>query len=197
MIARLLAAAGAISALAWATDGFRAFTTEAARRLAVAKRAPAVPSVHVETMDGAQITIPPADGRAAVVEFIYTSCPTVCQAAGEALARLRTRLEDDGTSRRVLMVSLSFDPWTDTPALLADWAHRHGADGRVWTVARPSPADLPALLDAYGVQVIPDGAGGWVHNAALHVIDPDGRLRAILDVDEVHGAEAALRALLP
>jgi protein SCO1/2 len=52
------------------------------------------------------------------------------------------------------------------------------------------------LLSAYGVTVIPDRAGGFVHNAALHIIAPDGRLTAILDMDDLDGAEKAIgRAL--
>lgn len=196
IIATVVAATGAVAVLGWATDGFRAFTAEAARRLAVVERSPVVPSVRVETMDGTWITVPPVDGRATVVEFVYTGCPTICRVSGEALARLRARLVETGLAGRVLIVTLSFDPQTDTPESLADWGRRHGADGRVWTVARPRPADLPALLDAYGIVVIPDGAGGWVHNAALHVIDPSGRLRAILDVEDVRGAEAAVRDAL-
>lgn len=197
VIATLVAVAGVAATLGWVTEGFRAFTSEAARRLAVTERAPEVPSVAVETIEGTWTAIPPGDGRATVVEFIYTGCPDICRVSGEGLARLRARLEDAGLGRRVLLVSLSFDPRVDTPALLADWARRHGADGRVWTVAAPRPADLPGLLEAYGVVVIPDGFGGWVHNAALHVVDPAGRLRAVLDVEDIRGAEAALRAVLP
>lgn len=131
-----------------------------------------------------------------MVEFVYTTCPSICQSAGADMARLRDRLAGAGLADRVRLVSLSFDPETDTPELLADYGARHGADGRLWTVARPDPADLPALLAAYGVRVIPDGWGGWTHNAALHVVGPDGRLRAILDIDDLDGAEAAIRAAL-
>jgi protein SCO1/2 len=38
-------------------------------------------------------------------------------------------------------------------------------------------------MRAFGVTVIPDGLGGFVHNAAIAVVDPEGRLVAIMDWD--------------
>ncbi len=112
------------------------------------------------------------------------------------MARLRYRLAGGPFAGRVRLVSLSFDPARDTQGQMAEYGRWHGADGKVWTVARPAVKDLPALLNAYGVTVIPDRAGGFIHNAALHVISPDGRLTAILDMDDLDGAEKAIgRAL--
>ncbi|MBN8956709.1 MAG: SCO family protein [Rhizobiales bacterium] len=184
-------------ALLWqATDGFASLTTESARRLAALTETPAVPAFPVETMTGERLLLPPRDRKATVVEFIYTNCPTICQVAGAEMARLRDRLAAGPFAGRARLVSLSFDPARDTQAQMAEYGHWHGADGKVWTVARPEANDLPALLGAYGVTVIPDRAGGFVHNAALHIISPDGRLTAILDMDDLDGAEKAIgRAL--
>lgn len=197
-VAASLAALALGAATFWTvTDGLQALTTETARRLAVARNAPPVPEVVLETMAHTPLAVPDGTGKAQVVEFVYTTCPTLCQTAGIEMARLGERLAEAGLDDRVQLVSVSFDPETDTPERLADYGERHGADGRLWTLARPDPADLPGLLKAYGVTVIPDGWGGWIHNVALHVVGPDGRLRAILDIDDIAGAEAALRRVLP
>lgn len=180
-------------AVLWqATDGFAALTTERARRLRAITDMPAVPTFPVETMTGERLLLPPHDRKATVVEFIYTNCPTICQTAGAEMARLRDRLAAEPFAGRVRLVSLSFDPARDTPPQMAEYGRWHGADGKVWTVARPDDDALPALLHAYGVTVIPDGAGGFIHNAALHVVSPDGRLTAILDMDDLDGAEKAI-----
>lgn len=187
-------AGGAV--LLQATDGFAALTTERARRLAALTDMPVVPAFPVETMTGERLLLPPRDRKATVIEFIYTNCPTICQAAGAEMARLRDRLAAGPFAGRVRLVSLSFDPARDTPGQMAEYGRWHGADGQVWTVARPEANDLPALLNAYGVTVIPNRAGGFVHNAALHVVSPDGRLTAILGMDDLDGAENALRRAL-
>ncbi|MDN5925463.1 MAG: SCO family protein [Hyphomicrobiales bacterium] len=190
----VLLAGGAV--LWQATDGFAALTTERARRLSALTDMPAVPAFPVETMTGERLLLPPQDRKATVVEFIYTNCPTICQAAGAEMARLRDRLANEPFAGRVRLVSLSFDPTRDTPGQMAEYGRWHGADGPIWTVARPEDDALPALLEAYGVTVIPDRAGGFTHNAALHVVSPDGRLTAILDMDDIDGAEKALERAL-
>jgi len=43
-------------------------------------------------------------------------------------------------------------------------------------------------MRVFGVVAVPDGLDGFVHNAAIAVVDPDGRLVAILDWDDPQGA---------
>jgi protein SCO1/2 len=190
----VIAAGGVV--LWQATDGFAALTAERARRVEVLRDMPVVPTFRVETMAGERLSLPTGDGRAMVVEFIYTHCPSICQSAGAKLAQLRDRLAIGPLAARARLVSLSFDPARDTPERMAEYGHWHGADGRLWTVARPAESDLGALLKAYGITVIPDRAGGFTHNAALHVVSPDGRLLAILDQDDIDGAEDAIEKAL-
>ncbi|WP_026381863.1 SCO family protein [Afifella pfennigii] len=184
--------------LLWqATDGGRALTTETARRLEALRAAPAVPNVQLQSMTGATQKLA-GDGRVRLVEFIYTSCPTICQVAGSEMARLAADIRAAGLADKVKLISLSFDPRNDDPPALMAYGKAHGADGTLWSVARPADSDsLPALLDAFGVVVIEDGWGGYVHNTAIHVVDGQGRLRAILDDDDVAGALAAAQAVLP
>jgi protein SCO1/2 len=40
--------------------------------------------------------------------------------------------------------------------------------------------------------VLPDGAGGFVHNAAIYLVDPHGRLARIYEPDAAEGAIAEL-----
>lgn len=183
--------------LALGTDGFRALTEEGARRLRVAEEAPPAPFLVLEDMRGAEVPLgrgPAAPGGPAAVEFVYATCPDVCVAAAADFARLRDRLVAAGLGGRARLLSVSFDP-RDGPAELRDYGERHGADGRTWTVARPLPGDLPRLLRGYGLRVIPDGWGGFQHNAAIHVVDGEGRLVGIFDTADVDGAFRALAEL--
>ncbi|PKQ11281.1 MAG: SCO family protein [Alphaproteobacteria bacterium HGW-Alphaproteobacteria-1] len=194
-LASLALALAGVGALGAASDGFAALTTESARRLTAARDRPAMLRVTLETMDGTPEALP-APGQATVVEFIYTTCPEICQVAGSEMAQLRDRIAAAPLAGRVRLISLSFDPERDTPEQMARYGGWHGAGGWHWTVARPAPDDLPGLLAAYGVTVIPDRMGGYAHNTALHVVDRAGRLVAILDTDDLAGAEAALARAL-
>ncbi|MCP4780417.1 MAG: SCO family protein [Hyphomicrobium sp.] len=189
-----LAVALAGPAFLWkATDGFQALTAEDARRVAAMRDRPMVPDIRLRAMSGEVIGLPSADRKVTMVEFIYTTCPTICQSAGTDLARVRDGLVEKGLGDEVRILSISFDPETDGPHQLSAYGESHGADGRIWTITRPDVDALPRLLRAFGVVVIPDRFGGYQHNAALHVVDPQGRLSAILDTDDITGALGAAK----
>jgi len=173
-------------ALLWrGTDGFRAFTTEQARRVAVARSPRLLPPVVLEDQDGRVFTLASYRGEPLAVDFVYTRCVSVCTRLSASFQRLdraeRTRAAARGDRLRLL--SISFDP-RDTPDRLRAYAARYEADGRDWRFARVHDAhELPALLSAFGITVIPDGRGDFQHNAAVHLLDVQGRLARVLDID--------------
>ena len=183
VLATALAVAAGTAAVWYGTNGLLAFTTEGARRLAVARAPRALPDVGLEDQDGHPFALTDLRGRVVLVDFIYTSCPSVCVRLGETFRAVHARLLPG-----VALVSISFDLEHDTPERLAGYGRLHGADGRLWRIARPASAEGAAeLLRAFGVKVIPDGRGGFVHNAAVHLVDARGRLAAILDYDDPQG----------
>ena len=178
----LAAVVVAATGLYAATDGLRALTAEAARRVQIQETRPAVPPFVVEGLQGRRHALRPDPNQVVMVEFIYTTCPTICQTAGGDFAALRDRAVDRGLPVR--MLSVSFDPAADGPSELRDYADRHGADGDVWSVARLRPADLQDALRFFRVKAVPDGWGGYQHNAAVLLINPDGHLVAAYDTGE-------------
>ena len=85
----------------------------------------------------------------------------------------------------------------DDPARLRKHARHLGADGHSWRLVRiEEPAELKAVLAAFGIVAIPDGAGGFEHNAAIHLVGRDGRLSDIADYDKPASAVAKLRSQL-
>jgi protein SCO1 len=72
---------------------------------------------------------------------------------------------------------------------LRAYGEAYGADMRLWSLARVSDgAELKRLLTAFGIVVIPDEFGGFTHNAAIHLVDRNGRLARIYDQDDVEAA---------
>ena len=182
-----------------ATDGFRALTEESARRLHVAENRPLMPSLVLEDMNGDKLTLGRETGTAGkitLVEFIYTTCPTICQAAGSHYARLRDQLARAGLSYRVRLLSVSFDPLQDTPRQMREYAENHGAAGGIWTIARISPPDIDLMKRGFGLRVIADELGGYQHNAAIHLVDRGGRLSGIFKIDDVDDVFRAVQGML-
>jgi len=132
-------------------------------------------------------------GRPVLIEFFYTSCPAICGLLASQFQAGFERLIAEPEGPEVLLLSVSFDPERDTVMELADYAARLGVDGRIWRVARASDsAELQSLLDAFGVVVLTDGAGGFIHNAAIYLVDAEGRLARIYDPDAAERAIAEL-----
>lgn len=189
LLASLALLTAGVWVLAGVTDGFRAFTTETARRIGVREHPPAVPPLPLQTADGGRTSFGALRGRWLLVDFIYTRCETYCSVQGGEFARLQRRLAGPIASGKVALLSVSFDPGHDEPAALADYQRRGGDLGAGWIAARPlDHADLAALMRVFGVIAVPDGQEGFVHNAAIAVVDPDSRLVAILNWDDPRAA---------
>jgi protein SCO1/2 len=182
--AALLLAGGV--ALAAATNGLQALTTETARRVAVRSRPAELPAVALESQSGVPFTLADLRGTWLLVDFIYTRCPTFCTALGGDFARLERQLADPIARGEVQLLSISFDPTQDTPAQLAAYLERFRGRDMGWQAARPLTDDgLRQITAAFGVTVIPDQLGGYTHNAAIHLVDPEGRLVDIFDLGDV------------
>lgn len=178
----LVLAAG-IAALAVETDGFRVVTSAGARQLAVERAPRALPDVRLSDQDGRAFSLRDYQGRPLLADFIYTRCPTVCGTLGDDFAHV-LGLMDQAGSAPIDLLSISLDPATDDREALRLYGERFGAKSPRWRIAAPTDErDLAALLNSFGVVVIPDGLGGFIHNSAVYMVDARGRLARILDPD--------------
>lgn len=180
----------AVAVASHLTLGFRAFTAEDARRIRIAAAPAELSPLRVVGPNGASQALWSADPKTQVwlVTFVYTRCPSVCLALGSEFQQLQASLR---TTEGVRLASISFDRAHDSPAALAAYAEHHRADPARWLVAVPdTDAALSRLLREAGVVVLDDGAGGYAHNAAIHVITASGRLVALFDLERYREALA-------
>jgi protein SCO1/2 len=189
LLASVAIFAAGLATLAVITDGLRAFTSETARRIAVRTHPRVLPAASLQTSNGQIIELASLRGRWLLVDFIYTRCLTYCSAQGGEFSRLQDRLAKPIGQGKVVLLSISFDPTHDGPAEMAAYQRRSGDRGAGWIAARPTEEQgLAALMRGFGVKAVPDGIGGFVHNAAIAVVDPQGRLVAILDPGDPRAA---------
>jgi protein SCO1/2 len=90
-----------------------------------------VPQISLVRDDNRRISLPDEmnDGRPVILNFIYTACTAVCPITSRSFAQLQDKLGEE--SDKVHMISITIDPEQDTPARLADYAHKFGA-GSQW-----------------------------------------------------------------
>lgn len=168
------------------TAGFQAFASEDVRRISIARKPRPLPDTEVELASGAVTRLAPAlrtDGRVAIVAFIYTRCNAVCAVLGTEFQQLQRAIQEKKLGDRVRLLSISFDP-ADSADELARYASGLHADPAVWDFAAiPDARRRRAMLDTFGIVVVPAPFGQFQHNAAFHVVTPGAKLTRIVDFD--------------
>ena len=86
--------------------------------------------------------------KTVVINFIFTTCTTICPPLGATFARVQKELGDK-VGRDVRFISISVDPATDTPERLKAWGAKfHAGDG--WTFVTGDKPKVDELLNALG-----------------------------------------------
>ncbi len=186
LVATALVSALALFAFGHVTRGFRVVTSDGARQYDLARSPVALPDVELADASGRRFRLRELGNaqRQTLVTFLYTHCLTVCRSSASGQAYLQAELIARRLAGRYQLLAISFDPDRDTPDVLSAYARKQGADPAVWRMASVADAaDLPALLKTFGIVVLPDGRGDYVHNAAHFLIDGQGRLARAYDVD--------------
>lgn len=87
-----------------------------------------------------------------VMDFVYTTCTTVCPVLTALFTQVQTQLGDD-LGGEVIMVSMTVDAARDTPARLKAYAAKHNVqEGWTWlTGPKSTMDDVLTGLGAYSV----------------------------------------------
>jgi len=107
-----------------------------------------VPDTAVLNQDGEKIHFYTdlVKDKLVVINFIYTTCSTLCPAQGASFARLQARL-GNRVGREVYLISISVDPEVDTPQRLKSWGAKFGA-GQGWIMVTGQKTAMNDLVKA-------------------------------------------------
>jgi protein SCO1/2 len=97
-------------------------------RSTVAYQAPEVTLVRA---DGQRVSLPREldDGRPVLLNFIFTTCSSICPLTSRTLEEFQHKLGSDAS--HIHLMSISIDPEQDTPQRLSEYAQRFHA-GPEW-----------------------------------------------------------------
>jgi protein SCO1/2 len=109
-----------------------------------------VPDTTLVRSDGVRVNFAHEldDGRPVLLDFIYTTCTTICPVMSQTFAEVQKRLGPDAA--KVKMVSVSIDPEQDTPARLTEYSKRYRA-GAQWSFYTGSVESSVAVQRAFDV----------------------------------------------
>ena len=107
-----------------------------------------IPDVEVFDQDGRRIKFYSdlVKGKTVAINFIFTTCTTVCPPLGATFARVQKELTN-GQNAGVQLISISVDPVTDTPERLKAWRAKFKA-GDGWSLVTGDKQTIDKLLNA-------------------------------------------------
>jgi protein SCO1/2 len=110
-----------------------------------------LPTLQLVRNDGVPVSFPKEidDGRPVILDFIYTSCTTVCPLTSQVLSEVQNKLSK--SSAPVHLVSISIDPEYDTPERLTAYARTYhaGAQWQHYTGTTQASIALQQAFNAY------------------------------------------------
>jgi protein SCO1/2 len=122
-------------------------------------------------------------GHRVALTFIYTRCPLpeFCPLMDRHFVALQKRIKGEPALADVRLVTVTFDPEFDTPAVLETHARRRQADPAVWSFLTGEPPAVAEFAKQFGVYTedSPQNPTEITHNLRTAVIDPGGRLAAV------------------
>ena len=123
-------------------------------------------------------------GSPLAITFLFTRCPfpTFCPLMSHNFAEVQKKLlSAPGALTNWHLLTISFDPEFDKPAILKNYAERYNYDPEHWDFATGALIDVTALGEQVGLNFWHDETGNITHNLRTVVIDPSGRLRKIFN----------------
>ena len=133
--------------------------------------------------NGRTVTRAELDGSFLVVSFLFTGCSLTCP---EVTRRMVEIQQLTATNPDVRLVSLTVDPRSDTPPVLAKWGARFGADTNRWDFLTGEKKVLHELIaksflahdksDPFNSM-----PGNFTGTERIAVVDKHGRTRIYFD----------------
>jgi len=109
------------------------------------------PEVRLVRADGERVSLAREldDGRPVLLNFIFTTCSSVCPLASQTFAQFRDRLGTQVSG--VHLMSISIDPEQDTPARLREYARKYhaGPEWQYYTGSLDASLAVQRAFDVY------------------------------------------------
>lgn len=140
-----------------------------------------VPDFVFTNQDGRLISNEDYLGKVYVIEFFFTTCPTICPIMNANMKRLE---EAFGNRDDFGIASFTIDPDKDTPEQLKRYAENMGVFSQNWHFLTGDASTIYELANT-GFNIFaginPNVAGGFEHQGYFALVDQNGYLRSRTD----------------
>src|SRR5690606_1220674 len=101
-----------------------------------------VPSFSFVNQDGKLITNKDYDGKVYVIEFFFTTCPTICPIMNKNLVQIQNDFND---FKDFGVASFTINPEHDTPEVLKQYAEKYGITNLNWNLMTGNQVEIYKL----------------------------------------------------
>lgn len=136
-----------------------------------------VPNFSFVNQHGKTITNKDYEGKVYVIEFFFTSCPTICPRMNRNLIQIQNEFKD---FEDFGVASFSINSDYDTPEVLKVYAEKYGITNPNWHLMT-GDKEVIYKLSNEGFYIYaaanPDVEGGFEHSGNFALIDKNGFIR--------------------
>ncbi|WMI69409.1 SCO family protein [Mangrovimonas sp. YM274] len=137
-----------------------------------------VPDFSFVDQNGNQITNKDYKGKVYVVEFFFTTCPSICPKMNKNLVQIQNEFKE---FKDFGVASFTINPEHDTPEVLKTYADNYGITNPNWHLMT---GDKDAIYDLANIGFNlytgenEEVAGGFEHSGNFALIDKNGYIRS-------------------
>jgi len=137
-----------------------------------------VPDFSFVNQNGKTITNKDYDGKVYVIEFFFTTCPTICPRMNRNLIQIQNEFkgfDDFGVA------SFTINPDFDTPEVLKTYAEKYGVTNSNWNLMTGDKEAIYKLSnEGFYIYAAANDTieGGFEHSGNFALIDKNGYIRS-------------------
>ena len=142
-----------------------------------------VPSFKLLNQNGEYISNVDLMGYNYIVNFFFTSCPTICPTTTLNLIELQKKINAYDIEN-FKIISISVDPANDTPLKMKEYAQSMNIDLSNWSfLTGPEQEIYDIVTSGFSLAVGKDdlAPGGVFHSPSITIVDKQGYIRTGID----------------
>jgi protein SCO1/2 len=140
-----------------------------------------VPDFAFINQDSLLITNNDYKGKVYVVEFFFTTCPSICPIMNQNLVQIQDTFKDFDDFG---VASFTINPTYDTPTVLKKYAEKYGVTNLNWNLMTGDAQGIFDLANS-GFNIfasqVPNAPGGFEHAGMFALVDRKGYIRSRVD----------------
>ena len=140
-----------------------------------------VPDFELTNQNNKKITNKDMLGKVYLVEFFFSTCPTICPVMNTNMRAIEDEINDPNFG----IISISIDPQNDTPEILKQHAQRIGVKSPNWHFLTGNRAYIGKLADEFDIYVgnQEDESENLNHSGMIALVDKEGNIRCRFDAN--------------